>query len=261
MIAAPTTSSIALCAILAITGSAALFGAPGASAGTDAAALENANTPSPGEAGVEAGVAYAAAMLGDGSSSTLVPDGRPYTLRVGSESMTVRVLPESGRVDLNRGAPEDIAAALRAGGFVDAEARKTADVLVDHAQHMPFTDVSELEQLSVDGANHLPDARPFFTVFGSDTVSAEHAPERLLETLDIPSATREGIIAARASQARVPLVDSVFTAFIDLRTKDGAATRAAVTFEVSSPDRPHVLLRRSLSVGAFQALFPAKSAG
>ncbi|KRG82998.1 general secretion pathway protein GspK [Stenotrophomonas daejeonensis] len=79
-----------------------------------------------------AGLEYALARISDPDPGRAWrPDGRPYRLRFADADIEVRIVDESGKVDLNQADAGLLAALMRTQGVDDARARRLAAAIVD----------------------------------------------------------------------------------------------------------------------------------
>ena len=174
-----------------------------------------------GEA-ARAGVEYALVRVNAGDQRLRwVPDGRENTWEYADANVSVRIVDEMGKVDLNASAPNLLAALFREVGVDPGEADRIAGAIVDWrdpdslnqpsggaedadyaaagrpygAKDAPFESIAEVEQvLGMTPAIYARVAR-FLTVFsGNGTPDASYAAPEVLAALGLDAA---GIVARR----------------------------------------------------------------
>jgi len=228
----------------------------------------------------DAGVARAVLAVGQSDPKLRWrADGTPYTWPFGGGTVSLTIVAESGKIDLNA-APEAVLQTLfRASGADDATsaqlageamARRAANpplqvVAVNGAIDPgmpPFADVEDLGALPGIPPQVLHAAMPLVTVYsGAATIDPATAPRGVL--LALPGASPGDIdqfIAARAAQAEgkgiggapppalapflAPATSQAFTVTSDARTDTGARfVRRALVFLRDAQGRPYVVKR------------------
>lgn len=164
-----------------------------------------------GEA-ARAGVEYALDRVADPDpASRWQPDGREYDWRFGDADVRVRIVDESGKVDLNRSDASLLAALLRGAGAEPGQAEALAAAILDWrdadgltqpaggaedpdyaaaglpygAKDAPFESVAEVEQvLNMTPALYARLA-PLLTVYGSGSPMREFAPLEVLSAMGL----------------------------------------------------------------------------
>ena len=163
------------------------------------------------EAAARAGLEYAMVRLQSQDPDVAwIPDGRPQRWRYGGADVEVRIVDESGKVDLNSADPMLLAALLRVVGAEDGQAQALAGAIVDWrdadqytqpmggaedpqyaeagrpygAKDAPFETVAELEQVLGMDRRLFEAAAPNLTVFnGLPQPDRRFAPGAVLEAM------------------------------------------------------------------------------
>lgn len=92
------------------------------------------------EQAARAGLEYAMTRLSDPDpQQQWLPDGRPYPFAIGDARVEVRVVDESGKVDLNAAESPLLAALLQGAGMEPAEAAALAGAIIDWRDGDPLT--------------------------------------------------------------------------------------------------------------------------
>jgi|GEM_PF-4748059 len=180
-----------------------------------------------------------------------VPDGRAYTVRIDDVDVTVRVIAETGRFDLNQGDPGVLQALLVRLGVEFRQASRVAQGLqawrtpsldtvarfdpayaaagLAQPGRRPLLAPEEFRRIiGVDGALYEA-ARPYLTVIGAPAPEPAFAPPELLLALDLPVSRTRQILAARrgggglASQGETPVTGGQVAVFAEARAPSGAA--------------------------------------
>lgn len=90
-----------------------------------------------------AGVEYALVRVADPEPGTRwLPDGRAYTWQFAGASIEVRIIDETGKVDLNQADPPLLAALMQAVGAERGQAERVAAAIVDWRDSDPMTQVN-----------------------------------------------------------------------------------------------------------------------
>ena len=139
------------------------------------------------------------------------PDGREYAWRFGSADVRVRIVDESGKVDLNQAGSELLAALLQGAGASQPQAAALAAAILDWrdaddlsqpaggaedrdyaaadlpygAKDAPFESVAELEQVLGMTPELYARLAPSLTVFGSASPRREFAPPAVLAAMGL----------------------------------------------------------------------------
>lgn len=95
-----------------------------------------------------------------------VPDGRPYQFAIGEATLEIRVLDESGKVDLNSASPDLLAKLLLALGVDAARAQSLAAAIVDYRDEDDLLQPNGAEsgEYSSAGLPYGPKNKPFEAV-------------------------------------------------------------------------------------------------
>jgi len=206
----------------------------------------------------EAGVEIAALRMGSNDDATRwVPDGRRYAFRFERAAVQVRVVDESGKLDLNIAGPDLISGLLLAVGVDQQRAQTLTGAILDWrdqddllaaqggaedpeyetaglpygAKDRPFDTVAELQQvLGMDVALYRKLA-PYLTVYsGLALPNARYAPEPVLRAMNLPDAQIAQLLTQRAAwQPGQPLPD--------LPAGSTLAPQGSGTYSISSTAR------------------------
>ncbi|MCW5724706.1 MAG: general secretion pathway protein GspK [Maricaulaceae bacterium] len=203
-------------------------------------------------AAVETAAARAAAALSDSDETRRwIADGRAYVFSVDGVDLTVRVLAETGRFDLNQGDPgvlqallirlgadfrsaADIAAALRDWRAEAPEGAARRDPAYDAAGlpqpgRRPLMAREEFRRvLGVDSGLYEA-ARLHLTVSGAAAPEPAFAPRDLLRALNLPASQTERILSARrrggapnAGGEAAPSPGARFAVLVEAESASGA---------------------------------------
>lgn len=173
---------------------------------------------------VETAAARAAVNLTlEDPAARWVPDGRAYSVRLDDVELTVRVVAEIGRFDLNQGDPGLLQALLVRQGVE----LRTATIVAQGLQvwrtpsqdpvarfdsayaaaglpqpgRRPLIAPEEFRRvIGVDGALYEA-VRPYLTVTGAPAPEPVFAPRELLLAMDLPAAQVQQILAGRRRNA------------------------------------------------------------
>jgi general secretion pathway protein K len=177
----------------------------------------------------EGGIEVAVLRMGSNDAARIWhPDGRPYAFALEGAQLEVRVVDESGKVDLNGASPELLAALIVAVGGDAARAPAIAAAIQDFrdgdsllspgggaedgeyaaqdlpygAKDRPFEAVSELQQvLGMDGALYRK-LVPHVTIFtGLTRPEPNFASEPVLKALGVTAIELQAILTRREPQA------------------------------------------------------------
>jgi general secretion pathway protein K len=159
----------------------------------------------------QAGIEYAVLRMSyPDATRRWVPDGRKYDFTLGDARLDIRVLDESGKIDLNSASPELLARLLHAIGVHEPRAHALAAAMVDYRdpddlltpggaesrdydsaglpygpKNKPFETVSELQRvLGMDFATYQK-LEPNVTVYASGDPSPTFAPIAVLQALGL----------------------------------------------------------------------------
>jgi general secretion pathway protein K len=174
-----------------------------------------------GEA-ARAGVEYALVRVGaDDRRLRWVPDGRDNAWHYGDADVTVRIVDEMGKVDLNAAEPPLLAALFRQVGVAPGDADRLAGAIVDWrdadsliqpsggaedddyaaagrpygAKDAPFESIAEVEQVLGMTPAVYAKVAAFLTVFsGNGTPEPSYAAPEVLAAMGLDA---EGIVARR----------------------------------------------------------------
>lgn len=174
-----------------------------------------------GEA-ARAGIEYALVRVGaDDRRLRWIPDGRDNPWQFGDAVVTVRIVDEMGKVDLNAAQPPLLAALLRQVGVAPGDADRLAGAIADWrdpdslnqpsggaedddyaaagrpygAKDAPFESIAEVEQVLGMTPPIYAKLEPFLTVFsGNNTPDASYASPEVLAAMGLDAA---GIVARR----------------------------------------------------------------
>ena len=177
-----------------------------------------------GREAARAGVEYALVRVNAGDRRLRwVPDGRDNAWHFGDAAISVRIVDEMGKVDLNAAQPTLLAALLRQVGVAPGDADRIAGAIVDWrdtdsltqpsggaedddyaaagrpygAKDAPFESIAEVEQVLGMTPAIYARVEPFLTVFsGNDMPDASYAAPEVLGAMGLDAA---GIIARRRS--------------------------------------------------------------
>jgi general secretion pathway protein K len=174
-----------------------------------------------GEA-ARAGVEYAMVRVGASDRRLRwVPDGRDYPWHYGDAEVSVRIVDEMGKIDLNAGDATLFAALFRQVGVAPGDADRTAGAIIDWrdpdslnqpsggaedddyaaagrpygAKDAPFESIAEVEQVLGMTPAIYARVEPFLTVFsGNDTPDASYAAPEVLAAMGLDA---DAIVAQR----------------------------------------------------------------
>jgi type II secretory pathway component PulK len=173
---------------------------------------------------VESAAARAAVNLTlEDPGARWVPDGRAYSVRLDDAELTVRVVAEAGRFDLNQGDPDLLQALLVRQGVELRTASTVAQGLrvwrtpsqdtvprfdsayaaagLPQPGRRPLIAPEELRRvIGVDGALYEA-VRPYLTTVGAAAPEPAFAPRELLLAMDLPAAEVQQILAGRRRNA------------------------------------------------------------
>ena len=140
--APPATRGAALILVLWLTALlAALIGAFAMTARTEYLQGRTLGSGLVAAQAARAGLEYAATRVSvPDPQLQWLPDGRPYRWRLGGVEIEVRIVDESGKVDLNAAEPASLSALMRVAGAEPAQADALAAAIVD------WRDVDDLTQ-------------------------------------------------------------------------------------------------------------------
>ena len=197
-----------------------------------------------------ASVARSAGMAPLDPARRLFVDGRPHVWRDGAATVTLRLVAEVGKIDLNRGDPDVMALLFHRLGI--ANAGLVADGVValreeDGIQRgiswrlndrgfRSLNDLSRIPSLSPSDIRRL---RPFVTVHGErDAPDPRTAPARLFAALPLDDDARAAWAAERERPAprRDETLWVTITAHAELES--GAAATEEALVRLSPTDRP-----------------------
>lgn len=150
-----------------------------------------------------------------------LPDGRDYPWHFGNADVSVRIVDEMGKVDLNAADPPLLAALFRQVGMAPGDADRLAGAIADWrdpdsliqvsggaedddyaaagrpygAKDAPFESIAEVEQVLGMTPAIYAKVEPFLTVFsGNGTPDASYAAPEVLAAMGLDAA---GIVARR----------------------------------------------------------------
>ena len=221
-------------------------------------------------AAADGALAWSAFQLADSETlEPIVADGRAYPVRIGSTPVTLRIVDETGLVDISMASRELLQAAFEAAGAepalaqrlsaqtqdwrdADEDRRPLGAERADYRDAPPtafignraFVAVEELRALPAMNDALLEAAGPLFTVSGAEQPVAALAPPRVRAILEDADGWTAGARPVNIPQS------GRYTAYIEARDASGAAFATAVRFDIVA-DRtgPHILSRRRLSLG------------
>ncbi|WCE05143.1 type II secretion system protein GspK [Pseudoxanthomonas sp. JBR18] len=177
-----------------------------------------------------AGLEYALLRVADPDPRTRwLPDGRAYAWRYGNSQLQIRLVDETGKVDLNQADAQTLAGLLRAVGVDDAQAGQLAAAVLDWrdsdaltqpgggaedadyaaagrpygAKDAPFESVAEVEQVLGWSPALYAKVAPYLTLYsGRNRPDATYAQGPVLVALGIDpnlmQAQRDGTVPAQA---------------------------------------------------------------
>lgn len=177
-----------------------------------------------------AGVEYALVRVADPEPSTRwLPDGRAYAWQFAGAAIDVRIVDESGKVDLNQADPPLLAALMQAVGAEREQAERVAAAIVDWRDSDPMTQVNggaedpdyaaagreygakdalfesvaEVQQVLGMTPDLYAALEPYLTLYsGMPVPNADFAPEPVLRAMGLDPgaqmASRQGTAAATA---------------------------------------------------------------
>jgi general secretion pathway protein K len=202
-----------------------LIGTFAVSARIEAAQARQVRSASIAREAARAGVEYAVLrMLAPDIAQRWVPDGRSYADAIGSAKIEIRVLDESGKVDLNSASPQLLAKLLLATGVDPPRASALAAAIVDYrdeddlvlpggaenaayreaglpygAKNKPYESVAEVQRvLGMDHALYQQLA-PLLTVYSGGEPNPLFAPRTVLLALGYAPDAVDLFIAQRGS--------------------------------------------------------------
>lgn len=237
---------------------------------TDAQAASAISSQARLSAAADGALAWAVFQLNDAEAAEpLITNGRAYPVTIGTSTVTVRLLDEAGRVDLNKAPGALLQAAFESVGadralaeVLSAQTQDWRDPDNDRRQlgaerrdyrnapdtafigDRPFFAVEELRALPAMTDALFEEVRPLFTVSGADQPVARLASPRVQALIGGTDGWSAG--TGRADTAG----SGRYTAYIEARDPAGAAFATAVRFDsVADRPGPHILSRRRLSSG------------
>lgn len=221
-------------------------------------------------AAADGALAWASFQLADTETEDpIVADGRPYTVTLGETIVTVRLVDETGLIDLNHASGDLLRAAFEDAGAAPILAERLSAQAQDWRDpddqtrplgaerrdyrdlpgtafiaNRAFTTVEELRALPAMTAALFDAARPVLTVAGTADPVRSLATPRVLAILD------ETDTAPGDRQPDGPAPSGRYSAYIEARNGSGAAFAVVIRFDIVA-DRPgaHILSRRRLSAG------------
>lgn len=208
----PQRGAALLLVLWLVTLLAALVGALAMTARVEHLQGRAASDGAVARAAARAGLEYALDRLDDADAAQRWrPDGRGYDWRFGAADVRVRILDESGKVDLNRVDATLLASLLRGAGLGPAQAGALAAAILDWrdsdslnqpaggaedpeyaqagraygAKDAPFDSVAEVEQVLGMTPALYARLEPLLTVHGSAVPRREFAPREVLVAMGL----------------------------------------------------------------------------
>lgn len=199
-----------------------------------------------------------------------------FDTRFGVARIAVRAEAESGKVDINIGAPELIESVLRAAGAEDARAREIAGgIALVRGDGGVFHAVDELMRVPGMDFELLARVRPYVTVYfaapGVDPRSASR--EVLMAMPGVSEATADRIIAARDGEGTLDREERValrafrsrgrpvFTVLSTATLADGSSYTREAVVDLSDPGAPLILDWGRANAAPAGAAVPAPAPG
>ncbi|NEZ04578.1 general secretion pathway protein GspK [Wenzhouxiangella sp. XN201] len=115
----------------------------------------------------EAGIHRAAYEMRNADIETRwVPDGRPYTINFGDAEVEIRIIDESGKIDINRADADLLSELFISRGMEETEAWHMADAIIDwrDPDDVPGLYGAELPEYDAAGYPYGPADEPFGSV-------------------------------------------------------------------------------------------------
>lgn len=208
----------------------------------------------------EAGVNLAAyALRRTDPLQRWVPDGRPYKFRLNDAEITIKVLDESGKIDVNAATPEELQRLFESVGVDQEKAQRLAAGVTDWRDpdnlvtpngaeeddykraglsygpaNQPFTTVGELQQVMGMDYDLFRKLEPAITVFsGRGTPNPMYAPQQAL--LAMPGMNSD--IAQQLIEMRQQIPPGTDAGISGLTLPDGTpliASGGGLTYSIQS---------------------------
>lgn len=237
---------------------------------TDARAASAIASQARLSAAADGALAWAVFQLNDTEAGDpVIADGRAYPVTIGSAQVSVRLLDEAGRIDLNQASGALLQAAFEGAGAdralaetLSAQAQDWRDGDDDRRAlgaerfdyrnapttafiaNRAFIAVEELRALPAMSDALFEAVRPLVTVSGAAEPEPAQASPRVRAAID---AADGWTIANRPDGVAR---SGRYTAYIEARDLSGAVYATAVRFDiVAGAPGPHILSRRRLSAG------------
>jgi general secretion pathway protein K len=202
-----------------------LIGTFAGSARIEASQARQVRSASIARQAAQAGVEYAVLrMLVPDTAQRWVPDGRSYAYKIGIAKLDIRVLDESGKIDLNTASTQLLARLLLAAGADPARATSLAAAIVDYrdeddlllpggaenadyraaglpygAKNKPYESVSEVQRvLGMDFALYQK-LSPALTVYSGGEPNPLFAQPLVLQALGYATDASDLFISQRES--------------------------------------------------------------
>ncbi|TBR36640.1 general secretion pathway protein GspK [Dyella terrae] len=207
----------------------------------------------------EAGVMRAIYALQDPSPATRwMPDGRDYTFTYEDARVTLRVVDESGKVDINSASPDVLGGLFRAAGVPDGQASELANRVVEwrsfgvlpgsqtgaygmagrdyKPRHGPFASVEELQMvLGMEPAIYQKIASQVTLWSGRNAPEPTFAPPlALMAVPGMTPAQAQTLLAARAQQG------------VNATLGGGRGVTHSIYSEATLPDGTRSILRATV---------------
>lgn len=225
---------------------------------------------------LETAAARAAVSLTFDDAARWAPDGRVYEVHVDDVTVTVRLIAETGRFDLNQGDPEVLEALLTRLGVDFRQASRVAQGLqawrtpsldtvarfdpayaaagLPQPGRRPLLAPEEFRRvIGVDGALYEA-ARPYLTVFGGPEPEPGFAPPELLLALGLPDFRSRQILADRRRDGALgtdaPAAGPHIAVFAEARAPSGAAMSQEIGLVlIGANGEFQIIWRRPLKAG------------
>ena len=151
-----------------------------------------------------------------------VPDGRKYSFQLGDAMLEIRLIDESGKVDLNGASPDLLHRLLLALGVQEPQAKSVAAAIVDYRdpddlltpggaesgdyqqaglpygpKNKPFEAVSELQRVLGMNFALYQKLEPYVTVYASGDPTPSFAQPPVLQALGMSSANADLFLSQR----------------------------------------------------------------
>lgn len=224
-----------------------------------------------------AGIEYAVARVsGTDIDARWVADGRDHHWKFADADVTIRIVDETGKVDVNRADARVLAALLRQAGAAPDQARRIAAAMIDwrdaddlvspdgaeasayaaagldYAQkNAPFESVAEVEQVLGMTPALYASIAPSLTLYGHGLPDPQFAPELVLRAVGEDPAPWLARRAAGVTEASIPRGSGTYSVDSRVCLADGRCVglRRTVRAGVGAPGRAAYVLLQQEDVG------------